>query len=167
MHYAYNGFVMLVILYLSAYLHEINSKTSKKPEIRHFRSISGSFPVKIWDQTWLKIITVQFPSASDIYCQFKIVSGLFPDNFRWKIQSRFGQNSIWYQYQADGINMANLNPFPVISGLIGSHQKLRRKISGGVLGGFSDIRSTYVPQKSILGVFGCGKPNRTVTVKLN
>ena len=61
--------------------------------------------------------------------------------------------------------MANLNPFPVISGLIGSHQKLRRKISGGVLGGFSDIRSTYVPQKSILGVFGCGKPNRTVTVK--
>ena len=62
--------------------------------------------------------------------------------------------------------MANLNPFPVISGLIGSHQKLRRKISGGVLGGFSDIRSTYVPQKSILGVFGCGKPNRTVTVNI-
>ena len=45
MHYAYNGFVMLVILYLSAYLHKINSKTSKKARNKafpvYFRFVSG------------------------------------------------------------------------------------------------------------------------------
>ena len=45
MRYAYFGLVMLLILYLSAYLHEINSKSPKKPERKalpvYFRFVSG------------------------------------------------------------------------------------------------------------------------------
>ena len=96
------------------------------------------------------------PNSSKIHC-FRSTSG---ENIDRKCRQKVEKD-------VEILNLHNWpcqKHFPATSGQSGSHQKFRRKISGGVLGVLFQIRPLCVAPEVDLGSIGCVEPLRIVTV---